>query len=143
MVRKKTDQANSSSQTEAHAPTGRFAYEGLERVIHEKARLGIMTSLLAQPTGVLFGDLKELCSLTDGNLNRHLKVLQEAGLIEIWKGSHANRPQTLVRVTPVGRTKFIEYVTELERVIADATKIRDAEPARSPSPQLGWIFQQG
>jgi DNA-binding MarR family transcriptional regulator len=143
MVRKKTDKANSATEPEVHAPSGRFAYEGLERVIHEKARLGIMTSLLAQPAGVLFGDLKELCSLTDGNLNRHLKVLLEAGLIEIWKGSHANRPQTLIRITPVGRTKFIEYVTELERVIADATRIRDTEPARTPSPQLGWSFQQG
>lgn len=143
MAGKKTDKADTAAQSDAQAPTGRFAYEGLERVIHEKARLGIMTSLLAQPNGVLFNDLKELCSLTDGNLNRHLKVLQEAGMIEIWKGSHANRPQTLVRVTATGRTKFIEYVTELERVIADASQIRDAAPARSAPPQYGLGFQQG
>ena len=60
--------------------TGRFAYEGLERVFHEKARLGIMTSLISQPRGVVFADLKELCHLTDGNLSRHLQVLHEAGL---------------------------------------------------------------
>src|SRR6478672_9798813 len=112
--------------------TGRFAYDGLERVMHEKARLGMLTSLMAHPEGVLFGDLKELCSLTDGNLNRHLKVLQEAHLVEIWKGSHANRPQTLVRVTTVGKTKFIGYLAELERVIADAEKIREADPSKSP-----------
>ena len=59
---------------------GRFAYDGLERVFHEKARLGIMTSLVTNPRGLIFSDLKELCHLTDGNLSRHLQVLHEAGL---------------------------------------------------------------
>ena len=63
------------------AGDGRFAYEGLDRAIHEKARLGILTSLVAHPEGLLFNDLKELCSLTDGNLNRHLAVLEEERLI--------------------------------------------------------------
>ncbi|MEX0585264.1 MAG: helix-turn-helix domain-containing protein, partial [Pirellulales bacterium] len=65
---------------------GRFAYLGLERVMHEKARLGILTSLVGHAAGLLFTDLKELCALTDGNLNRHLKVLQDAGLVEVLKG---------------------------------------------------------
>ena len=64
-----------------NAGDGRFAYEGLDRAIHEKARLGILTSLIAHPEGLLFNDLKELCSLTDGNLNRHLAVLEEAKLV--------------------------------------------------------------
>ena len=51
---------------------GRFAYEGLDRVIHEKARLSVLTSLVAHPKGLVFGDLKALCGLTDGNLSRHL-----------------------------------------------------------------------
>ena len=59
--------------------SGRFAYDGLERVFHEKARLGIMTSLVGHPKGLIFSDLKELCALTDGNLSRHLQVLHEAG----------------------------------------------------------------
>ena len=63
----------------------RFAYEGLDRVIHERARLSILTSLIAHSKGLLFGDLKQLCGLTDGNLSRHLQVLQEAGLVEIAK----------------------------------------------------------
>ena len=58
---------------------GRFAYDGLERVLHEKARLGIMTSLVMRPEGLLFSDLKRLCALTDGNLSRHLDVLQGSG----------------------------------------------------------------
>src|SRR5437762_10194155 len=119
-----------------HEPTedsGRFAYEGLERAMHEKARLGMLTSLVAHPEGLLFGDLKELCALTDGNLNRHLKVLQEEGLVEVWKGMKHKRPQTLCRITPEGRRRFLEYIETLERVIADAADA--AEAARAPSPK--------
>ena len=49
---------------------GRFAYEGLDRVIHERARLSILTSLVTNPKGLTFNDLKQLCALTDGNLSR-------------------------------------------------------------------------
>ena len=101
---------------------GRYAYEGLERVFHEKARLGIMTSLISQPRGVIFSDLKELCHLTDGNLSRHLQVLYEAGLVEIWKGFHKKRPQTLCRVTDEGRRRFFEYINVLETVVKDAAQ---------------------
>jgi DNA-binding MarR family transcriptional regulator len=101
-------------------PVGRFAYEGLERVIHEKARLSIMTSLATHPAGLLFTDLKELCALTDGNLSRHLQVLNDSGLVEVWKGFQNNRPQTLCRLTDEGRRRFVEYISVLESVIADA-----------------------
>jgi DNA-binding MarR family transcriptional regulator len=99
---------------------GRFAYDGLERIIHEKARLGILTSLVAHPNGLLFNDLKDLCTLTDGNLSRHLQVLNEAGLVEVWKGLQKNRPQTLCRLTDEGRRRFLEYINVLENVVADA-----------------------
>ena len=102
------------------AQPGRFAYEGLERVLHEKARLGIMTSLVMRPEGLLFSDLKRLCSLTDGNLSRHLDVLKEAGLVEVWKGFDNRRPQTLCRLSPDGRQRFLSYLEELEHVIRDA-----------------------
>ena len=142
MTRKHPESESLQPETEstsAEVMEGRFAYEGLERVIHEKARLGIMASLVTHPEGVLFGDLKELCSLTDGNLNRHLKVLTEAGLVEIWKGSRANRPQTLCRMTTIGKSKFIEYVTELERVISDAAKLRGVESNPAPAPRVGGL----
>src|ERR1700752_4783734 len=71
-----------------------FSYDGLDRVIHEKARLGLLTSLMAHPKGLAFADLKQLCGLTDGNLSRHLQVLQEAGLVEVTKGYEGNRPPT-------------------------------------------------
>ena len=101
---------------------GRFAYEGLERVIHEKARLGILASLIAHPDGLVFNDLKDLCSLTDGNLSRHLQLLEESSLVELWKGTKRNRPQTLVRLTEAGRKRFAEYVAVLESVVADAAR---------------------
>jgi len=116
------------------ADAGRFAYDGLDRVIHEKARLGILTSLLSKPSGLLFNDLKELCNLTDGNLSRHIQILQESGLIEIWKGFKGRRPQTLCRITPTGKAKFREYLNVLESVIADAipeaTDESDTPPER-------------
>ena len=105
---------------------GRYAYEGLDRVMHEKARLSIMTSLSARPEGVLFGELKKLCALTDGNLNRHLEVLREAGLVELWKGFEKRRPQTLARITTDGRARFVDYLDELERVLRDAHRAQQA-----------------
>src|SRR5205085_11807418 len=78
---------------------GRFAYEGLERLLHERSRLGILSSLAAHPEGVVFNDLKLLCSLTDGNLGRQIQVLEEAGFVEVIKSVHQNRPRTLCRLT--------------------------------------------
>src|SRR5215813_8495682 len=88
--------------TKNKSEDGRFAYEGLDRVIHERARLSVLTSLVAHPRGLVFGDLKHMCGLTDGNLSRHLQVLEEAGLIDIEKGYDHNRPQTVCRITPGG-----------------------------------------
>jgi len=116
--------------------TGRYAYDGLDRVIHEKARLGILTGLLARPDGLLFNDLKGLCALTDGNLSRHLTILQEAGLVEVWKGVKGKRPQTLVRITDRGRAKFREYLNVLEGVIHDALPAE--EPKAEASFRRGW-----
>jgi DNA-binding MarR family transcriptional regulator len=117
---------------------GRFAYEGLERVIHEKARLGILTSLIAQPQGLLFSDLKELCSLTDGNLNRHLAVLEEVGLIESRRRARRGRPQTLVLLTAAGRRRFQQYLCVLEQVVADAAEAQRQAVTPAAHPQLGW-----
>jgi DNA-binding transcriptional ArsR family regulator len=109
-------------EREKQRDPGRFAYQGLERVIHEKARLGILASLVANNEGLLFTELKELCALTDGNLSRHLRVLSDAGLVEVWKGFRGNHPQTLVRMTSTGREKFLDYIGVLEQVIADTAE---------------------
>ena len=102
------------------ADKGHFAYEGLNRVLHEKARLGILTALRTSNDGLLFGDLKNLCSLTDGNLSRHLSVLQEAGLVEIVKSFRGAKPQTWAVLSRRGRKEFDAYILELQRVIQDA-----------------------
>jgi DNA-binding MarR family transcriptional regulator len=108
---------------------GRFAYDGLDRVIHEKARLSVLTSLVAHPKGLVFGDLKQLCGLTDGNLSRHLQVLEEAGLIDIVKGYDRNRPQTVVRITSQGRSRYLDYLSVLEQVVSDAANAARAADA--------------
>ncbi len=117
---------------------GRYALDGLDRTIHEKARLGILTSLMTRPEGLLFNELKEFCALTDGNLNRHLKVLEEAQLVEIWKGYQKNRPQTLVRITPLGRQRFADYLKVLEQLVSDAAKFAQPPATASPPPPLPW-----
>lgn len=132
--KKKT--ADAGNETEA----GRFAYDGLDRVLHEKARLGIMTTLVTRPNGALFGELKELCSLTDGNLSRHLEVLHEAKLVDVFKGFEGRRPQTLCRLSQIGRKRFLDYLSELEKVIRDAAPAAEAaakagKPAKLPR---GW-----
>jgi DNA-binding MarR family transcriptional regulator len=110
---------------------GRFAYEGLNRVIHERARLSVLTSLLTNPKGLTFSDLKQLCALTDGNLSRHLSVLENAKMVEIAKGHDRNRPQTVCRITANGRKRYLEYLSTLEQVVRDAAKGTKDESASS------------
>jgi DNA-binding HxlR family transcriptional regulator len=120
-------------RAEPHSPA-RFAYEGLDRVIHERARLSVLTSLVAHPKGLLFGDLKQLCGLTDGNLSRHLHVLQEAQIVEIVKGFAHNRPQTVCRITPRGRKRYLDYLGVLEQVVRDAAEAAKRQPKAGDKP---------
>jgi len=109
-------------KTKTESSEGRFAYEGLDRVIHERARLSVLTSLITHAKGLTFGDLKQLCSLTDGNLSRHLSVLEKADMVEIVKGHDKNRPLTVCRITASGRKRYVEYLSTLEQVVRDAAK---------------------
>ena len=86
----------------AEPTDGRFAYDGLDRVLHEKARLGILTALVTHRDGLSFTDLARLCSLTDGNLSRHLDVLAEEGLVQITKAFAGRRPLTTCKLTASG-----------------------------------------
>ena len=115
---------------------GRYAYDGLDRVLHEKARLGILTALMARRDGLVFGELLQLCALTDGNLSRHLDVLAEAGLITIHKGFEGRRPQTRCGLTRLGRRRFREYLAQLEQVLRDVAEA--AVPARKTERAAGW-----
>lgn len=113
--------------------SGRYAYDGLDRVLHEKARLGLMTCLAGAPDGLTFGELKELCDLTDGNLNRHLKQLADADLVETHRNESTRRPQTVCTLTTSGRKRFLKYLAELQRVIGDAQSQLKTKPARTAS----------
>ncbi|WP_062218687.1 winged helix-turn-helix domain-containing protein [Aureimonas sp. D3] len=118
--------------SETSAP---FAYDGLDRVIHEKARLGVMTSLAGQPKGLGFADLKRLCGLTDGNLSRHLQVLEEAGFVRIDKSFSGKRPVTTCFLTEKGRESFLDYLAILEQVVRDAASAsKRGQTDLSPKP---------
>jgi DNA-binding transcriptional ArsR family regulator len=124
---------------EQSAEPGRFAFDGLDRVLHERARLGILSALAAHREGLSFNDLKNLCSLTDGNLNRHLEVLQESGLLEIRKEGSGRRSRTSCLLTVQGRQRFHEYLTQLESILRDAAAAEaagKAQPEAEPPP--GW-----
>ncbi|MGB7191666.1 MAG: transcriptional regulator [Acidobacteriaceae bacterium] len=109
-------------KTKTRSSEGRFAYQGLDRLIHERARLSLLTSLITHPKGLTFNELKRLCSLTDGNLSRHLSVLEKDGMVEIDKGYNHNRPQTVCRITASGRERYLEYLETLEQVVRDAAR---------------------
>lgn len=120
----------------ADATDGRFAYDGLDRVLHEKARLGILTALVTHRSGLSFGDLARLCTLTDGNLSRHLDVLAAVGLVQITKGFSGRRPLTTCRLTAAGRKRFREYLGQLEQVLRDAAAEEAANAKLGPRPGL-------
>lgn len=108
----------------------RVTSAALDRVIHEKSRLGIMTTLIAHPNGLAFIDLKHLCDLTDGNLSRHLQVLQKASLVSVTKSHRHNRPITVCELTNTGRTQLAQYLDVLERIVSDANSAKQGGPKR-------------
>jgi DNA-binding MarR family transcriptional regulator len=97
-----------------------------------------MTCLVTEPDGIRFGGLKRLCTLTDGNLSRHLAVLQTAGFVEIWKGFEGRRPQTLCRATREGRRRFVSYLEALDRIVRDALPEARKPPGRRRAMAPGW-----
>lgn len=112
-------------------------FAALERIFHEPNRLAIMSSLCTTSVGLTFTELKTQCSLTDGNLNRHLKVLEEARAISIKKEFVANRPQTTVFLTEAGRTSFLDYLNALEQVLKKAARAAQTSPAKRSSVPTG------
>lgn len=95
-------------------------YDALEKLFHEPNRLAIMSALCAADEGLSFAELKDRCSLTDGNLNRHLKALEDARAIRIRKSFVDSKPRTTVRLSKTGLTRFSEYLTALEEVLQKA-----------------------
>lgn len=95
-------------------------YNGLKRIFHEPNRLAIMSALCSSANGLTFRELKEDCDLTDGNLSRHLKALEEAEVVLVNKKFVGVKPQTTISLTDKGRDNFIEYLQALEEVLKKA-----------------------
>ena len=88
----------------------------LDRVIHERGRLAIMSMLAASPA-LSFTELRDMLEMTDGNLTTHMRTLQEAGYVSIAKSYRNRRPLTTVSLTAAGRQAFANYVALLEQII--------------------------
>ena len=88
----------------------------LDRVIHEKGRLAIM-SLLGATTHLAFTEMRETLGMTDGNLTTHLRTLHEAGYVAVTKAFQGGRSITTYALTPAGRTAFTAYINLLEQIV--------------------------
>jgi len=106
--------------------------ELFEKVFHEPSRLSIMSVLCAADKGMTFNEIKEACSLTDGNLSRHLKALEEADVIVISKKFVDSKPRTTVTISAKGLERFNEYLTALGEILAKAKKALKPDKLHEP-----------
>ena len=97
------------------------AFLNLDRVIHEKGRLAIMSMLAASPE-LSFTELRDALGMTDGNVTTHIRTLQEAGYVAVAKSYQNKRPLTTVSLTNQGRKAFTEYVDLLEKIVQQAKR---------------------
>lgn len=94
----------------------------LDRVVHEKGRLPIVT-LLAANAELSFTEIRDTLQMTDGNLSVHLRTLQEAGYVAITKSFYARRPLTTCSLTAAGRAAFRQYINLLEQIVREAKRV--------------------
>ena len=109
-------------------------YEALERIFHEPNRLAIMSALCAADEGLPFTELRDACGLTDGNLNRHLKVLDAAGVLRVKKVFVDAKPRTTVALSKKGLRRFSEYLEALNTVLVAAQAAMPAETTPAAMP---------
>jgi DNA-binding MarR family transcriptional regulator len=95
------------------------AFQNLDKVIHEKGRMAIM-SLLAVTSEISFTDMRNDLGMTDGNLTTHIKHLQKAGYVGVTKSFRGKRPLTTLSLTTDGRTAFTTYIDTLEQIVQSA-----------------------
>jgi len=93
----------------------------LDRVIHEKGRLGIMSLLAASPE-LSFTEMRDTLGMTDGNITTHIRTLQEAGYVSVSKTYEKNRPLTTCSLTANGRKAFASYINLLEQIVQQTKK---------------------
>lgn len=88
----------------------------LDRLIHEKGRLAIMSMLAASPE-LSFTEMRDTLGMTDGNLTTHIRTLQQEGYVSVAKSYQNSRPLTTCSLTPAGRKAFAEYIGLLEQIV--------------------------
>lgn len=103
-------------QVRQHSPAHAPELPELDRLIHERMRLGIV-SALATNDSLSFNDLKRVLKTTDGNLSVHARKLEEADYISCVKFFEGRVPRTEYRLTPKGRTALAEYLDQMEEWI--------------------------
>ena len=91
----------------------------LDRVIHEKGRLAIMSMLAASPA-LSFTEMRDALNMTDGNLTTHIRTLQEAGYVSVTKSFQHNRPLTTCSLTAAGKKAFSGYINLLAEIVQQA-----------------------
>ena len=91
-------------------------FQQLDRVIHEKGRLAIMSMLAASPE-LSFTELRDGLGMTDGNLTTHIRALQQEGYVSVTKSYQNNRPLTTCSLTAPGRKAFTGYINLLEQIV--------------------------
>ena len=111
-------------------------YSAIKVIFHEPNRLAILSSLCQSSDGRTFNELKEECGLTDGNLSRHLKALEEARVVRIRKTFVKSKPLTTVFLTDRGRERFVDYLQALEEVLAKAADSLPADEKKTALPLL-------
>ncbi|MER5635618.1 transcriptional regulator [Kitasatospora sp. NPDC002227] len=102
--------------TEQHPEPDQHPATGLDDVVHQRVRLGILT-VTHQARRVEFGFLRTTLDLTAGNLGQHLTVLEKAALIEVEKGYEGRRPRTWITLTPAGAQALQREIAHLKRLI--------------------------
>jgi DNA-binding MarR family transcriptional regulator len=93
----------------------------LDRVIHEKGRLAIMSLLAATPE-MSFRDIRDTLEMTDGNVTAHLRTLHESGYVSFTKSMEAGRGMTTYALTGTGRKAFASYLDLLEQIVEQTKK---------------------
>jgi DNA-binding MarR family transcriptional regulator len=96
-------------------------FQNLDRVIHEKGRMAIMSLLAASPD-LSFTEMRDTLNMTDGNLSVHLRTLQEAGYVAVTKTFQDRRPLTTCSLTAAGRKSFADYINLLEQIVQQNKK---------------------
>lgn len=110
------EESKSNAVRDARAARGQSRATSLDRLIHERLRLGIISALAANES-LTFSDLKNLMNTTDGNLSVHARKLEDAGYVAVTKSFDGRTPRTDYKLTAAGRRALESYVGHMEALV--------------------------